>query len=440
MKPSLAFLLAGCAFFLMQCSDSNPGSVTDTQDTETPFAVAKSASTTRQTATDEALMTEQATSINDFAVDMYQQVGMEQSNFFFSPYSIVTALGMTSAGARGETDRQIREALSVTLEGDDFHAALNGLDLNLENHAEATEGLTLRIVNSSWAQSGWNFRVEYLDKIARYYGAGVNLLNFMTAPDSSRIIINDWVSDQTNDKIKDLLPPGSIDASTRLVLTNAIYYLANWMYTFDKNQTSTEPFHLLDGSTVDAPLMKLGEENKEVKLRYAWNQQYKTRALELPYKGDRLTMTLLLPDKGFFDTFEQALSAELVDEMVAALDTAKLPPVRLPKFTFKSASISLAKAVRALGMIDAFTGAADFSGIDGSRSLAVSDILHKAFIAVDEAGTEAAAATAVVMRETSVIGHTPRFRADRPFIYCIRDKATGVIIFMGKVIDPTKES
>jgi serpin B len=372
---------------------------------------------------------------------MYRRIGMGTDNFFFSPYSIVSALGMTDAGARGETDRQIREALSVTLEGDGFHAAMNGLDRDLMGHASTTDHVTLSVVNSAWTQTGHPFRAAYLDLLARYYGAGVNLLDFATKPDESRIVINDWVSEQTNDKIKDLLPSGSITTYTRLVLTNAVYFLADWLYTFDMNNTDNATFTRLDGSTVDAPLMQLGDDNEQVTLLYAWDGANRVRMLQLPYKGDRLAMTLFLPEAGSFDSFEQALSVSLLSSLTENLDSTSLPPVRIPKFTYKSSSISLKAAFQELGMVDAFdAAAADFSGIDGEKWLYVSDIRHKSFIAVDEQGTEAAAATAVIISRTSIPTHIPRFVADRPFVYCIRDTRTGVIIFMGKVTDPLLES
>jgi serpin B len=343
---------------------------------------------------------------------------------------------MTEAGARGETATQIREALSVTLEGDQFHAAINGLDLDLMAHAGSTDGVQLNIVNSTWAQSGWDFRVAYLDLLARYYGAGVNLLDFQSYPDSSRVIINTWVADQTNQRIKDLIPQGAITPLTRLVLTNAIYFLADWLYTFDKALTTDEQFTKLDNSTVTVPLMQLGDSDEEVRMLYC--RVGDVRAIDLPYRGGRLCMTVMLPDKGEFPAFERSLTVEKIDQIVAAMDSTNLPPVRLPKFTFTTGSISLVPVLKALGMVDAFDGGkADFSGIDGRRDLVVSDVIHKAFIAVDEQGTEAAAATAVIFRETSIPVDPPRFIADRPFIFTIRDTQTGVILFMGRVLDPS---
>jgi len=427
---------------LIYCSgsDTNPAvSRADKNAGDALFAVAKSSAPRESGATDQSIIDEQAQSINSFAVSMYRQIGMGSDNFFFSPFSIVSALGMTQAGARNETERQIREALEITLEGDDFHAAMNGLDLSLMGHASSAEGVTLRVVNSAWTQTGYPFRAAYLDLLARQYGAGINLLDFIAEPEPSRIVINDWVSDQTNEKIQDLLPKGTITADTRLVLTNAVYFLADWLYTFDKNKTEDAEFTRVDQTTVSAPLMTLGKEDEKVMLLYNWHEDLQVRILQLPYKGDRLAMTLFLPEPGTFASFEESLSPEVVQTLVTGLDTTELPPVRIPKFTYKSPSFSLVEAFKKLGMVDAFTPEADFSGINGTKSLYISDIVHKSFVAVDEQGTEAAAATAVAFEDRSAPAHYSRFVADRPFVYCIRDISTGVILFMGKVTDPTRE-
>ncbi|MBD3321866.1 MAG: serpin family protein, partial [Chitinivibrionales bacterium] len=283
--------------------------------------------------------------------------------------------------------------------------------------------------------AGWEMLPGYLNLLSRYYGAGVNLLDFVAEPDPSRIVINSWVEDQTNERIKNLIPPGAITSDTRFVLTNAIYFLANWLFQFDVSLTADEPFTLLDNSTVTAPLMQLGETGEKITMNYA--RTGIARAIDLPYKGDRLRMTVVLPDSGKFEEFESACNADTIAAIVQALDSTELPPVRLPKFTFTTGSISLVPALKSLGMIDAFNGAkADFSGIDGTKSLFVSDVIHKAFIAFDEAGTEAAAATAVIFERTSINPDPPQFIADRPFIYIIRDRQTGVILFMGRILDP----
>ncbi len=429
-------LMVTLGFLFLGCNENNATGAGATG-AGTPFQVAKSEAQRITEPASSSLLESQAVSINQFALDMYNQLVDSTSNLFFSPYSITAALGMTEAGARGETAAQIRKALSVPLSGDDFHEAINSLDLSLADHAEQTEGLTLNVANSIWAQTGWDMRVGYLDLLSRYYGAGVNLLDFKNQPDSSRTIINTWVADQTNQKIKNLIPAGTITTLTRLVLTNAIYFLGDWLYQFDPALTSNETFTLLDNQRVSVPLMQLGENGKEVRMNYA--RKGNVRAIDLPYRGNRLSMTVVLPDQGAFREFEQNMTAESIDTLIQALDSTDLPPVRLPKFTFTSASVSLKPALLSLGMTDAFTGAADLSGIDGTKSLYVQDVIHKAFIAVDEQGTEAAAATAVIIGRTSAPVDPPHFVADRPFVYLIRDTRTGAILFMGRVMNPTAE-
>jgi serpin B len=367
---------------------------------------------------------------------MYNQLLTEGENLFFSPYSITAALAMTAAGGAGDTRQQIRDALQVTLEGDAFDAAINGTDQSLMTYADATDGITLRVVNSTWMQTGWNFKISYLDHLSRYYGAGVNLMDFMSEPEACRVIINTWVEEQTNQKIENLLTEGSITPATVLVLTNAIYFLGNWLYSFDAGYTEDSDFNLLDKSTVSAPMMRFDEPGKKVTMKYS--RVGTTRALDFPYKGDRLAMTVLLPDAGEFKAFESGLSIEAINELIDGLDSTELM-VSLPKFEFTYGTESLKEALKALEMIEPFiAGTADFSGIDGSLNLFIADVLHKAFIAVDEEGTEAAAATAVIIERSSYNPDDPVFTVDRPFIYLIRDKETGTILFMGRTIDPTK--
>ncbi|MBN1576682.1 MAG: serpin family protein [Chitinispirillaceae bacterium] len=433
---SLIPVLFGC---MGNPVNDQSGSTPDQQ-----FAVAKSVSVTREnSAVSKDLLSEQAASNNKFAVNMYMLLAEEGKNLFFSPYSITAALAMTAAGGVGDTKQQIRNALQVTLEGDAFDRAVNGIDNSLMGHSKATEGITLNIVNSTWMQSGMYFNVSYLDHLSRFYGAGINLLDFITGPEESRAIINDWVADRTNEKIKDLLPPGSVTGETRLVLTNAIYFLADWLFTFDPKLTADKPFRLLDNGTVQAPLMQLNEPGKKVKMLYARGNG--VRALDFPYKGDRLAMTVLLPDSGSFATFENSLNRERIEQLVEALDSTELD-VSLPKFEFTYGTKSLKTALTALGMTDAFdAGKADFSAIYGTvlpdisplTGLYVSDVAHKAFIAVDEQGTEAAAATAVVFAPTSRNPDEAVFIVDRPFTFLIRDKSTGTIVFMGRILNPT---
>jgi len=427
-----------CAVFLVGCNN-NPVSDNgnNNKNIDAPFAVMKLDFVSRaEIAENDPRVSSQANSINKFSVKMYSELAKEDGNLFFSPYSITAALGMTDAGARGETDLQIRNALQVDLAGEDFHAGVNGLDLSLKSHSQATENLELNIVNSIWAQKDLMLNVNYLDLLSRHYDAGVNILDFVQEPEPSRLIINEWVSEQTHERIKDLLPAGSISRGTRLVLTNAIYFLADWLIKFDETKTDNQTFTRLDGSTVTVPMMNLRDE--PVKLLYYNSGD--CRILELTYKGNRLAMDLILPDSGTFNNFEQSISAEIVSELVNGLDSVELIAVRIPRFEFTTESISLKKAFMSLGMVVPFNSSADFFGISNT-GLLISDVFHKAFIKVDEKGTEAAAATAVVMDRASAQPQPkPLFVANRPFIFFIRDTLTGAILFMGRILDPSVES
>jgi serpin B len=250
----------------------------------------------------------------------------------------------------------------------------------------------------------------------------------MREPDQSRITINNWVSDQTEGKIKDLIPQGVIDALTRLVLTNAIYFNAAWLNPFDKELTSNGTFHLLDGGDVTVPMMR-----QTHSFGYITGDGY--QAVELPYDGNQLSMIILLPDSGKFESFRNSLNAALVDHIVSDLQSREVD-LTMPKFQFES-EFSLADTLAAMGMPVAFSDEADFSGMTGNRELTITDVVHKAFVSVDEAGTEAAAATAVVVGLTAIPVQPVQVTVDRPFMFLIRDIETGTILFVGRVMNPS---
>jgi len=296
--------------------------------------------------------------------------------------------------------------------------------------AEGTdgEGFQLNIANAIWGQTGYSFLSDFLDTLAESYGAGLRLLDFAGAPEKSRLTINDWVSDETEDRIQDLLPQGSVTSLTRLVLTNAIYFNAAWALPFDESATQPGVFYLLGGAEVTADMMSQVEH-----FGYFEGDYY--QVIELPYDGGELSMVIFAPDEGWFEAFENGLTANKVDEMVKRL-SAENVSLTMPRFTFDF-GLSLNETLAAMGMPDAFDPmAADFSGMDGSRNLFISNILHKAFIVVDEEGTEAAAATAVVMELTAVLDPPIVVSIDRPFVFMIRDLETETILFMGRVLHP----
>jgi serpin B len=367
----------------------------------------------------------------DFAFSLYRELAADDGNLFFSPHSISVALAMVSAGARGETRAEIAEALSFRLEEPALHEAFNALDLALASRGEGAMGrdgepFRLRVVNAAWAQRGYPFLTPYLDTLARYYGAGLNLLDFAAEAEPSRRLINDWVAGETEQRIPEMLPAGTINSLTRLVLTNAVYFNAAWASPFRRGATTPEPFTLLDGTVIEVPTMA-----QDGMFRHA--RVDGLTALELDYDGREVAILLLMGDADF-QGFEAALSPDLLDRVLEALSPAGVV-LRLPRFESRT-SAALTPVLRNLGMHDAFLpGLADLSGIDGQRDLYLTDVLHEAFVLLDEEGTEAAAATAAIIAPTSAPPDVV-VRFDRPFVFAIRDVESGAVLFMGRVLDP----
>jgi len=376
---------------------------------------------------------ELASGNTDFAFALYRQISSGDKNLFYSPYSISIALAMTYAGAQGQTAGQMAQALHFTLSMDRLHPAFNRLALELDRRSKV-EGLDpdqafqLSVANSLWGQSGFHFEKAFLDVLAQNYAAGMRLVDYKKDAEAARLAINDWVSQSTNQKIKDIIPKGELDTLTRLVLANAVYFKAAWGYPFQPGATQPGAFHLLDGSSVNVPMMH--EKNG---LRSMQGDGY--RAVELPYAGGQLSMLILLPDDTRFGDVESRLDAGLLDATVAALQWGEVI-LTMPKFKFEW-STGLADGLKALGMGDAFDREqADFSGMDGARDLYISNVLHKAYVSVDEQGTEAAAATAIIVGAASLPTKVAEFTIDRPFIFLIRDNPTGTILFVGRVMNP----
>jgi len=370
-----------------------------------------------------------------FAFELYQQLKQEEGNLFYSPYSISLALAMTYAGARGETEQQMEETLNFLLEQDRLHQAFNWLDQQLAQRGEGSEGkdgegFRLNIANSIWGQDDYQFLVTFLNVLASNYGAGLRGLDFINQPEQSRQIINQWVEEQTEGRIKDLIPEGIITNLTRLVLTNAIYFNAAWQYQFNEDNTIDMPFHLLDGSDINIPMMRQMES-------FNYTEGNGHQAVELPYDGGELSMVILLPDEGEFGDFQNSLDAQFVDGIIRDLESRNVS-LTMPKFGFES-DMSLKDTLSAMGMPVAFSAGADFSGMDGKSGkdgLFISDVVHKAFVSVDENGTEAAAATAVIMDLKAAPEMPANFNLDSPFIFLIRDIETGSILFIGRVLNP----
>lgn len=368
-----------------------------------------------------------------FAFELYQALKGEEGNLFYSPYSISLALAMTYAGARGETAQQMADTLHFLLGQDRLNPAFNWLAAELAKRGQGAQGkdakgFRLNVANAIWGQKDYEFLPAFLDVLAENYGAGLRILDFITETEASRLAINQWVSDQTEGRIKDLIPPGAIDALTRLVLTNAIYFNAAWENPFDKKMTANGSFYLLNGEQITVPMMRQTES-----FGYTAGEGY--QAVELPYDGNELSMVILLPASGNFEAFEAGLQAQQVSGIISSLQSAQVA-LTMPKFEFQS-EFSLKDTLSGMGMPDAFSGAADFSRMTGNHELFISDVVHKAFVAVDEAGTEAAAATAVIMPTAAPPEPTVEVTLDRPFIFLIRDIETGAILFVGRVLNPS---
>ena len=370
-----------------------------------------------------------------FALALYQALKGQKGNLFYSPYSISLALAMTYAGARGETAEQMADTLHFFLEQERLHPAFNWLDAELASRGEGAqgkdgEGFRLNIVNAIWGQKDYEFLTEFLDVLAENYGAGLRILDFITETEASRLAINQWVSDQTEGRIEELIPEGVLDEWTRLVLTNAIYFNAAWKYPFDEKATANGLFYLLDGGQVTVPMMKQTES-----FGYTEGEGY--QAVELLYDGGELSMVIILPEGGNFASFEEGLQAQQVSDIISGLQPTEVA-LTMPKFEFDS-EFKLKDTLAGMGMPIAFSpDEADFSGMTGNRELFISEVVHKAFVAVDEAGTEAAAATAVIVETSSMPVEPPlEVTVDRPFIFLIRDIETGTILFVGRVLNPT---
>lgn len=371
-----------------------------------------------------------------FAFAAYKQLIATNTNVVFSPASISIALAMAYAGAAGATASEMAQALHFTLPPAQLHPAFNALDQALASRGEGKLGadggpMRLRIVNAAWAEQTYSFKSDFLAILAANYGAGMNLLDFLNAPETSRLTINAWVAAQTDNKIQDLLPPDAIDNTVKLVLTDAVYFNAQWLTAFDPTDTLDGSFTRLDGSSVPTKFMNADLFNLPT------FQGTNFTAVSLPYADDRLSMLVVVPDAGQFSQVEASLDAPALQTLVAGL-SARTVALALPRFRIETAT-SLVDSLQALGMTSAFVpGSADFSGMDGTRDLFISTVVHKAFIDVAENGTEAAAATGVVFKDGGIFMVDLTVSAERPFLYFLRDEPTGAIVFMGRVLDPSQ--
>lgn len=368
-----------------------------------------------------------ATGNTAFALDLYARLRTEKGNLFVSPFSISTALAMTAAGAKGQTLDEMRKVLHLPANP---HAGFGSVieKINAAGPDAAQRPYELTTANALWGQKGFPWLPAFIQLTRKYYGAGLNEVDFAQS-EAARKTINDWVAAQTKDKIQDLIGSGVLTADTRMVLTNAIYFKSAWQSQFRKEWTKTEPFLLADGSKTDAPLMtQTGN--------YKYAEDDGLQVLELPYKNNELSMVVLLPKSP--DGLAK-LEAGLTADKLAGWEKAAKPAqvrVSLPRFKTEKA-VSLKPVLSAMGLTTPFTARADFSGMTSAERLMIAEVLHKAFVDVNEEGTEAAAATAVIMMRAGGRPAEPKvFRADRPFVYLIRENKTHSVLFMGRLETP----
>jgi len=377
--------------------------------------------------------------VNDFAVALYGQLRREPGNLFFSPFSVRTALAMTLAGARGETASQMRDALGAGSSDEAMHEELAAIVRRLNGTGGSAYEIT--VVNSLWAQEGAPLLAEFLDLIRRHYQGGLSPVDFRRDAERARITINNWVDEQTKRKIQDLIPPGGLSGLTRLVLVNAVYFKGMWGKAFEKELTWDSPFQVREKHSVTTPLM-----HQMAQVPYMQGPGY--QAIDLPYQGGDLSMLALLPDlRDGLEELEERLSPKMLRDCVGGLKAQDVQ-LGIPRFKLTWGGINVRQQLEALGMNNAFDPSwADFSGLNGAsptdaESLYIAAVFHKAFVEVNELGTEAAAATAVAMPTRSpapVQRKEPVFHADHPFLFAIRERQSGAILFLGRVTDPTAE-
>ena len=379
---------------------------------------------------------------NDFALAMYGQLRQRPGNLFFSPLSIRIALGMAEAGARGRTAAQMREALRIPSADDTMQVAFADIIRHLNTAGDGEYEMAM--ANSLWGQDGAPLKPEFLDLIARRYDGAMTLVDVRGRLEAARVTMNQWVEEKTKQRIRELIPSGSLDPDTRLVLLNAVYFKGTWVLQFDEAATRDEPFHLEGGGLVRTPLMHVRHE-----VGYVQAGGY--QAVDLGYRGGDLSMLVLLPDrKDGLPKLEGTLSAGMLQDCVSRMRTREVE-LFLPRFKITWGTVDVRDQLIALGMPLAFSRSeADFSGINGHEpphedSLSIWAVLHKAFVEVNEQGTEAAAATAVTLRMLgsalpSFEPPIPVFRADHPFLFAIRDRKSGAILFLGRTTDPTLEN
>lgn len=378
-------------------------------------------------------LTNMTESINRFSLDLSRCMGESKSNLLFSGFGIYGALSLVFGGAAASTEKQMSDVLHSRLTQEQFHAALAELARQIARagsdlDASHEEEIDFHISNAIWAQDGFSYLARYEELLKKNYNVELARVNFAASPESARNIINDWAKDKTNNKVAVLLPSHSIGVTTRLILANVIYFRAAWLFPFDKKATADKPFRLLDSEqTITVSTMK-----QQGRFAYAADGDF--QAVDLPYSGRQYSMIILLPQIDTFKSFTTSMTSERLNSI---FDSMKIRKVNLtmPKFRITS-SISLKGPLVSLGMDRVFSDQADFSGIDGRKDLKIDNVVHSAFIIADENGSEATAATGVILSPTATAEAPVTLTIDHPFIFFIRDNKTGVLLFVGKVTNP----
>ena len=423
---TICLIIIGISFVIL--TNDTPNVTNENDETESPYI-------------DHTIVFSEDTSyyetINSFTFNLLKQFNNEytQDNIFFSPYSIFTALSMTFEGARGETANEMQQILKIAQDNETYHNYVK----NLYEYLNYNQEYNISTANALWIKNNYNLLNSYINVIQQFYGGEISNIDFSN-PEQAAEIINQWVENKTNNLIKDLIPSSAINPELcRLILTNAIYFKGTWKIQFDQTNTTERDFKLPSEEVISVPNMIL----KETQNRFNYTETDELQILELPYSGDKLSMFILLPkENNNISTILDSLNEELYNEWISALHKVNVD-IYLPKFKIETPLYGLNDYLKKLGMEKAFTDDADFSGITGKTDLKIDTVIHKAYIDVNEEGTEAAAATAVIMAVTSIDGgNEPSrivFNCNHPFIFCIQHKDTNTIIFIGKIIDPLQD-
>lgn len=385
----------------------------------------------KRAAPDPARVATAVKSVHAMTAGLYSELAGAGSNLAISPYSVLVALAMAANGARGQTLDEMLGVLAAE-SADSLDRGLNALTQQVESlvgpvpNREGAE-IALDSANALFGQQGVTWEKDFLDSLARWFGAGMRQVDYVQATEAARVLINQWTAEQTHDRIEEIIPEDVLDTLTRLVLVNTMYFKAPWQDPFEKGLTEDGPFSLEDGSTVTVPMMT-GIKAAGLGSGDGWT------SVRLPFAASTLAMTLVLPDEGRMGDLEAIVKGGRLSEVMPSTPTVEVD-LTLPRWTFRSDS-QLGDTLASLGMPTAFTERADFSGITTTEQIYISDVLHEVFIAVDEAGAEAAAATAVVFRATSapIVEATVVF--DRPFLFVIHDDEHGTPLFLGRLADP----